>query len=124
MSKRPWMPLYVGDYLQDTRHLTTLQHGAYLLLIMEYWTKGRVPSSDTERRQVCLLTPKQWERNRSAIAALFDEDWRHTRIEKELRKANEISLKRAVFGSKGGRVSRGRTNAERFQVVNLPSSKS
>ena len=43
---RAWMPLYVGDYLRDTRDLNTLQHGAYLLLIMHYWQHDVLPADD------------------------------------------------------------------------------
>ena len=119
-----WMPLYPGDYLRDTRHLTTLQHGAYLLLIMEYWVKGRLPGTDAERRRITALSSKQWRSNRSALAALFSPDWRHERIERELEKAKELRLKRAVYGAKGGRMSRGRNNVERFQLVNTLPRKS
>jgi uncharacterized protein YdaU (DUF1376 family) len=118
------MPLYPGDYLRDTRHLTTLQHGAYLLLIMEYWVKGRLPSTDSERRRITALSAKQWLSNRSTLAALFGPDWRHERIERELEKAKELRLKRAVYGAKGGRMSRGRNNLERFQLVNTLPRKS
>ena len=119
MTSHPiWMPLYIADYLVDTRHLTAQQHGAYLLLIMEYWTKGRLPDDDESRRRIASLTRGQWHRHKETLAALFQQPgWHHPRIDRELKKANDLKLKRAVYGAKGGRISRGRNNMERFTVV-------
>ena len=118
------MPLYIGDYLKDTRHLTTTQHGAYLLLLMHYWAHGSLPKDVTTLRQITGLDRYQWRRNAAAISALFSPDWRHARVEKEIAKCDAIRLKRQVYGAKGGRISRGRNNLERFKIVNPFPSKS
>lgn len=44
-----YLPLYTGDYLRDTRHLSPLRHGVYLLLLMHCWDqKGPVPLDEQE----------------------------------------------------------------------------
>src|ERR1700704_6813875 len=64
---RPWMPLYVGDYLGDTGHLTTTQHGAYLLLMMHYWRKGELPNDDRQLSQIAKLPLKTWNEYRATL---------------------------------------------------------
>ena len=67
MSARPWMPFYVGDYRADTQHLSTAQHGAYLLLIMHYWQHDKTPRQRREKGERSPLEPSQCDRNGIAI---------------------------------------------------------
>lgn len=104
-----WMPLYVGDYLSNTMHLTTEQHGAYLLLIMAYWDKGTaLPNDDDKLSSICKMSKKVWLKNRSILEEFFDtnsdkELWVHSRIESEISDGNkrrELSTLRGVAGAK------------------------
>src|SRR3989337_2406674 len=86
-----WMPLYVGDYLKDTRHLSTQEHGAYFLLLIDMWTKGgSLPDSDPDLARIAGLSLSDWSATRSRIDPFFDVAngvWTHSRITKELDRA-------------------------------------
>jgi uncharacterized protein YdaU (DUF1376 family) len=98
----PWMPLYIADYLADTMHLTTVEHGAYMLLIMNYWRHGCLPDDDLKLARIVRLSPKEWGRIRDNVKALFQDGWRHKRIDSELEKSARKSDARAEAGSRGG----------------------
>jgi uncharacterized protein YdaU (DUF1376 family) len=96
------MPLYVGDYLGDTGHLTTAQHGAYLLLMMHYWRKGELPDDDRQLSKITKLPLKTWCDYRPILQDFFHDGWKHKRIDAELERMVRLSEKRAVAGQKGG----------------------
>ena len=100
--KRPWMPLYVGDYLGDTGHLTTPQHGAYLLLMMHYWRKGELPDDNSQLAKITKLPLKTWCDYRPVLQQFFHSGWKHKRIDAELHRMQRVSEKRASAGQKGG----------------------
>lgn len=99
---RPWMPLYVADYLADTGHLSAAEHGAYLLLIMHYWSNGGLPNDDKKLARIARMSDKEWRSARDTVADFFGEGWRHERIESELSAANASYERRALAGRKGG----------------------
>lgn len=102
MTSPAWMPFYVGDYLKDTSKLRTIEHGAYLLLIMEYWVHGGLEDDDEVLARVARMSPDEWVKARPRLRSLFGEGWRHKRIDAELEKAQGKSERRAIAGAKGG----------------------
>lgn len=102
MTKRAWMPLYVGDYLGDTGHLNTTQHGAYFLLMMHYWRKDGLPDDDEQLAAITKLPLKIWREIRPTLQAFFYDGWSHKRIDEELATMEVKRRRRANAGSKGG----------------------
>jgi len=94
MSARPWMPFYVADYRAKTAHLSALQHGVYLLLIMHYWSTGGLPDDDEQLARIACLSATEWRKNKPTIERFFSPGWKHGRIDEELAKTAEISGKR------------------------------
>ena len=68
-----WMPLAIGDYLADTSHLDTLQHGAYLLLLMHYWRKGPLPNDAAKLANIAKLSKDAWSMNEAVLMEFFTE---------------------------------------------------
>lgn len=97
-----WMPLYVAKYLGKTGHLSTLEHGAYMLLIMHYWLNGPLPDDDNSLAQICRCRPEHWRKIRPKLALFFHVElgqlWRHKTIEEELQKAAELREKKSRAG--------------------------
>lgn len=102
-----WMPLLVDKYLGDTTHLTTEQHGAYLLLLMSMWKKnGRLPDDNVQLANIARLSPARWRAMRAVlidgVLLRIDGDWVvQKRLSEELERAKAGTEAKAEAGSKG-----------------------
>jgi uncharacterized protein YdaU (DUF1376 family) len=102
MAALPYMQLYVADYLADTAHLNAAQHGAYLLLLMNYWQRGKALRNDNGRlANVARMSNEEWNVNREVLEEFFevtDEEWIHHRVEKDLEAVRSKSEKASAAG--------------------------
>ena len=121
MSKSDtWMPFYVGDYLSATGRLTTEQHGAYLLILLDYWKNGAPPDDDAVLAALARMSPASWKKARTALIGFFevrDGLWVQKRVEHERDRASDITEKRSEAG-KASAAAR----AERKQTGNKCST--
>jgi len=124
MSAPPFMPLYVADYLGDTGHLTTTEHGAYFLLLMTMWRAGgSLPNDDKKLARFCRCTRLQWDRMRPTILEFFeasDDALTHRRMNAELTKYTYAVERQRVRSSNGGKAKALKTK-ERPLPRNVPT---
>src|ERR1700730_18272561 len=80
------MPVFIGDYLADTMHLSTEQHGAYLLLLFHLWRRGTLQDDDGALAQITGLSKNGWSQARQVLSEfleIHDGLWRQGRVERE-----------------------------------------
>lgn len=121
---RPWMPLYVVDYILDTKHLTTEQHGAYLLLLMVAWRRrdGALPNDALWLRS--NLPPMHGRTYNALVPPILEEffvleenQWVSKRLRKELEKAAKFSRKQSENVSKRYAANNKNNDLEDTSVV-------
>lgn len=115
MSAPPYMKLYVADYLGDTHHLSVVEHGAYLLLLMAMWRAGgTLPAKDLNLSKLARCTPDQWAEIRGVVLPFFKRCGgriTHKRLAEEIAKYETTSEVRAAAGKRGGRKKQSEINA-------------
>lgn len=101
--KHPWMPLFWGDFLANTLHLTANEIGAYFLLIAHAWEHdGTIPLKRAQT--IARIDNRNWRRIWPRLEPFFELEQpvtsdpspvlRHRRVTVELSHAAEISNKR------------------------------
>ncbi|WP_165708279.1 DUF1376 domain-containing protein [Pectobacterium polaris] len=117
MAALPYMQLYIADYLADTMHLSTEEHGAYLLLMFNYWQTGK-PIPKNRLAKIARMGNDRWISVESSLKEFFNDngaEWVHERIERDL-DAVRMSLEQKSAAGKASaearRVKKG-TNYQR-----------
>lgn len=121
MSGPIWMPFYPADYLSDTGHLETVEHGAYLLLMLHAWRhNGALPADHDRLRRITRLERDQWAESKDVLLEFFHldgESYRHDRIDAELEKA-AAKVEAAKRAGKASGKARARRPASDEQSLN------
>lgn len=126
------MPLYTGDYLRDTRHLTPLRHGIYLLALMHCWdSKGPMPLDEQECAGICnARSADEIDAMRYVINRYFvrmDDGHYNKRMSEEVAKFERLSRTFSAAGLKSAEVRRDKAREGARQRIegrlNLGSTK-
>ncbi|CTA30209.1 bacteriophage protein [Shigella sonnei] len=114
MAALPYMQLYIADYLADTMHLSVEEHGAYLLLMFNYWQTGK-PIPKNRLAKIARLTNERWADVEPSLQEFFcdnGEEWVHLRIAEDLASVREKLTKKSAAGKASVQARRSRKEAD------------
>jgi uncharacterized protein YdaU (DUF1376 family) len=101
--KYPWMPLFWGDFLANTMHLSAQEAGAYLFLIAHAWEHdGKIPAEPARLCRIAHVRQEWWSRVWKALEHFFEPEslgthmcgYTHVRVTAELHRLGKISNNR------------------------------
>lgn len=101
-----YLPLYTGDYLRDTQHLSCSEHGIYLKFLMHCWDqRGPVPLDERKQQGICNARSgdeiEAMRRVRQEFFICMEDGWYNERMQREIARSEEISTKREDAGRRG-----------------------
>ncbi len=116
MAEFPALPLYTDAYLADTRHLTTEEHGAYLLLLMCMWrTRGcALRDDDKLLARIVGISLRRWMKLRLVLEDFFlvaDGLWQQKKLNLVYEAVAAKVEKNRANGAKGGKTRAARAKA-------------
>lgn len=124
MAALPYMQLYIADYLADTMHLSTEEHGAYLLLMFNYWQTGRaIPKNRLAK--IARVSSERWGAVEESLSEFFIDngtEWIHERIEDDLAAVRETLAKRSSAGKASAQSRRNRKETQSASESNTCST--
>lgn len=102
-----WMAFNPADYVANTLHLTTRQHGGYILLICAAWAgRGYLPGTDAGLASIAKLSPREWREDGDALKAMLTRQgdaWMHERVAFEWQDAQSLIDAKQKGGREGAR---------------------
>lgn len=107
MSDSPWFRFYPGDYFAKTGRLTTIENGAYCLLMFHYYTTGPLPNNDDDLATLAKCSKKQWSRVKPRIWSYFMEEngvLHNSRCDEEIERRKYVIEQKKAAGSIGGKA--------------------
>lgn len=101
-----YLPLYTGDYLRDTQHLSCSEHGIYIKFLMHCWDqKGPIPKDERKQSGICNARSgdeiEAMRRVRQEFFVMMEDGWYNPRMQQEIEKAENISGERSKAGKLG-----------------------
>lgn len=70
MSK-PWFPLYIGDFIAHTAHLSAAEVGAFSLLLSHCMYHGHLPDEPERLARIAKMSRKEWDESSLFVLELF-----------------------------------------------------
>jgi uncharacterized protein YdaU (DUF1376 family) len=61
----------LGDYLAETMHLSTLQHGIFWRLLLHCAVHGEIPNDDRTVARIAHVSVSRWRRQAAVVLGLF-----------------------------------------------------